>query len=343
MGIPGGETGDLMASNTATAYVSLSRRRIGWSGAIALVLAALACAAGAAAWIIGPDQAAAALPRSSDIISFDERFPLALSEASVDRLALQPLDRSALAAREMKLRDAKERLAEQLGAQNWSPAPVDEATQSAPSDIPLPRSRPVAANLEAQAAPAPAQADNGPRQDNRTLLQKLSNLWPGPIRLASLAPDGGLFRQGPDLASLGYDSFTAIYDISAKAVYLPNGASLEAHSGMGSLKDDPEHVYKPNVGATPPAVYELKPREQLFHGVRALRMTPVDGSTTLGRSGLLAHNYMLGPNGDSNGCVSIRNYELFLKAFDDGKINRLIVVPSLSGTTSASQRSTSQS
>jgi len=322
--------------------LSLSRRRIGWSEAIALLLAALACAAGAAAWIVGPDQAAATLPRSSDIISFDERFPLALSEASVDRLALQPLDRSALAAREMKLRDAKERLAEQLGAQNWSPAPVDEATQSAPSDIPLPRSRPVAANLEAQAAPAPAQADNGPRQDNRTLLQKLSNLWPGPIRLASLAPDGGLFRQGPDLASLGYDSFTAIYDISAKAVYLPNGASLEAHSGMGSLKDDPEHVYKPNVGATPPAVYELKPREQLFHGVRALRMTPVDGSTTLGRSGLLAHNYMLGPNGDSNGCVSIRNYELFLKAFDDGKISRLIVVPSLSGTTSASQRSTSQ-
>jgi len=76
-----------MASNTATAYVSLSCRRIGRSEAIALVLAALASAAGAAAWIVGPEQAAAA--RSSDIVSFDERFPLALSEASVDRLALQ--------------------------------------------------------------------------------------------------------------------------------------------------------------------------------------------------------------------------------------------------------------
>jgi len=330
-----------MSSNTQTAYLSSSRRRIGGSGAIALVLAALASAAGAAAWIVGPEQAAAA--RSSDIVSFDERFPLALSEASVDRLALQPLDRSALAVREMNLRDAKERLAEQLNARNWSRPPVGEARQSAPLDIPLPRSRPIAANLEAQATPGRAQADNAPRQDNRTLLQKLSDLWPGQIRLASLAPDGGLFRQGRDLASLGFDSFTAVYDISAKAVYLPNGASLEAHSGMGSLKDDPEHVYKPNVGATPPAVYELKPREQLFHGVRALRMTPVDGSTTLGRSGLLAHNYLLGPNGDSNGCVSIRNYELFLKAFDDGKIKRLVVVPSLSGTISASQRSTSQS
>ncbi len=66
------------------------------------------------------------------------------------------------------------------------------------------------------------------------------------VTLASLTPDGGLFRQGPDLASLGYDNVTAVYDISAHAVYLPNGLSLEAHSGMGSLKDDPEHVSVPD-------------------------------------------------------------------------------------------------
>jgi hypothetical protein len=323
--------------------MSLSRRRIGRSEAIALVFAALALAVGAAAWIADPDRAAAALPRSSDIISIDDRFPAARSEASVDRLALQPLDRSALAVREMKLRDAKGLLAEQLGAQNGSPAAVDEARHSASSDIPLPRPRPVAADLEAQAASATAQADNAYQQDNRTLLQKLSDLLPGRITLPSLAPDGGPFRQKPDLASLGYDRLTAVYDISAKAVYLPNGVSLEAHSGMGSLKDDPEHVGKRNVGATPPAVYELKPRDQLFHGVRVLRITPVDGSTTLGRSGLLAHGYMLGPEGDSNGCVSIKNYDLFLEAFDNGGINRLVVVPSLSGTMSASQRSSSQS
>jgi hypothetical protein len=52
---------------------------------------------------------------------------------------------------------------------------------------------------------------------------------------------------------------------------------------------------------------------------------------------------MLGPNGDSNGCVSIRNYDRFLKAFNDGEINRLVVVPSLSGATLASQRSSSPS
>jgi len=99
----------------------------------------------------------------------------------------------------------------------------------------------------------------------------------------------------------------------------------------------------PNAGATPPAVYELKPREKLFHGVQALRMIPAEGSDTSGRSGLLAHSFMLGPDGDSNGCVSIRNYDRFLKAFNDGEINRLVVVPSLSGATLAAQHSNTQS
>ena len=172
------------------------------------------------------------------------------------------------------------------------------ASRRPPTGIPLPRARPATADLEFRPGSVTAQADSAPRPDDRTLLQKLSDLLPGHVTLASLAPDGGLFRQGPDLAALGYDSLTAVYDISAHAVYLPSGLSLEAHSGMGSLKDDPEHVSVPNAGATPPAVYELKPREHLFHGVQALRMIPTDGSSTNGRSGLLTHSYMLGPDGD---------------------------------------------
>ena len=31
----------------------------------------------------------------------------------------------------------------------------------------------------------------------------------------------------------------AVYDISARTVYMPNGLKLEAHSGFGSLTDDP--------------------------------------------------------------------------------------------------------
>ena len=72
-------------------------------------------------------------------------------------------------------------------------------------------------------------------------------------------------------------------------------------------------------------------------------MIPTEGSDTSGRSGLLTHSFMLGPNGDSNGCVSIRNYDRFLKAFNDGEINRLVVVPNLGGATLASQRSSSPS
>jgi hypothetical protein len=35
---------------------------------------------------------------------------------------------------------------------------------------------------------------------------------------------------------------------------------------------------------------------------------------------------MLGPNGDSNGCVSFRNYDAFLRAYESGKVKRLAVV-----------------
>ena len=56
-------------------------------------------------------------------------------------------------------------------------------------------------------------------------------------------------------------------------------------------------------------------------------MNPVEGNT-LGRSGILAHGYMLGPEGDSNGCVSIKDYDRFLAAFRRGDITRLVVVTS---------------
>jgi hypothetical protein len=69
-------------------------------------------------------------------------------------------------------------------------------------------------------------------------------------------------------------------------------------------------------------------------------MIPVEGSDTAGRSGLLAHSFMLGPNGDSNGCVSIKDYDRFLKAFNDGEINHLVVVPSLKSGILAFQRPT---
>jgi hypothetical protein len=127
------------------------------------------------------------------------------------------------------------------------------------------------------------------------------------------------------------DRHTAIYDIAAHTVYLPNGRALEAHSGLGSRLDDARYVSVRGRGPTPPNVYDLTLREQLFHGVRALRLNPVGDGEMFGRDGILAHSYMLGPSGESNGCVVFSNYTAFLQAYLSGEVDRLVVVDHLPG------------
>ena len=107
---------------------------------------------------------------------------------------------------------------------------------------------------------------------------------------------------------------------------MPDGTRLEAHSGLGSMLDDPRYASAKNRGVTPPDVYDLELRERPFHGVRALRLIPVDDAKVFGRTGLLAHSFMLGPHGDSNGCVSFRNYDAFLQAYMSHQVKRLVVV-----------------
>ena len=310
---------------------------ISFSGPIALAIVTLAF--GVAAWITYPATWVSDSASSEDIdaSSFDARF---VSGAASNLLSMdlsRPLVQPLPSELEIKFQQAKERLAQKLQSRDRLVAPVEEPAPSSVAAVPLPRSRPVEANLELRDSPLTAQSDN------RTLLQKLSDLLPARAAFASLSPDGGLLGDRPNLTSLGYDNLTAVYDISARTVYMPNGLKLEAHSGFGSLMDDPGHVSERNVGATPPNVYDLKPRERPFHGVQALRMIPVGAQGTLGRSGLLAHSYMLGANGGSNGCVSIKDYERFLKAFNNGEINRLVVVTSLRDSLSAARRSVSQS
>lgn len=320
----------------------------------AFAFAALVMASGLAAWITDFDLAdwihkpasanvaganafvAGANASAGDSISFDDRFgSSAARNASVISYPSRPLARSLRADFDAEFAHIESLLIGKLrdggGASN-PPASMAEAA------VPLPRSRPVEANLQVRSDPPPPAPS-----DSRTAFQKLADLVPMRFTLASLTPGDGLFAAKPDLGALGYDNLTAVYDISARAVYLPGGAKLEAHSGLGSLMDDPSHVNERMVGATPPAVYDLKPRERLFHGVAALRMTPVGESDALGRSGLLVHSYMLGPNGDSNGCVSIRDYDKFLTAYRNGEITRLVVVPSLREGLTASRRSTSPS
>ena len=128
----------------------------------------------------------------------------------------------------------------------------------------------------------------------------------------------------------GYDRYTAVYDISARTLYMPDGSRIEAHSGLGDRLDNPRYVSERAKGATPPHMYDLTLRESLFHGVQALRLNPVGGESGIyGRAGLLAHPFMLGPNGDSNGCVSVKDYDAFLRAYQNGQIKRLAVVAGL--------------
>jgi Protein of unknown function (DUF2778) len=127
-----------------------------------------------------------------------------------------------------------------------------------------------------------------------------------------------------------YDKSTAVYVIANKTVYLPDGTQLEAHSGLGSKMDDVRYAHVRMQGVTPPHIYDLTPREALFHGVPALRLNPIGGEDKIfGRDGLLAHTYMLGGNGQSNGCVSFRDYYAFLDAYKNKGIKRLAVIGKL--------------
>jgi hypothetical protein len=321
--------------------VPRTTRGFSFLGTILLGVGAFVLAWGAADWIGGlnPDARASADPSAKHVatLSFEDRFSVGAAppsaespRRSVGRFLAEEFD---------IFEQPVARLAQKLRPEELRPSVVEESKPvveepkaSSVTVIPLPRSRPVEANLELP--------KNEPVVEQRSWLEKFTDLFPNRMKLASLGPDGGLFAEKPDLAALGYDHVTAVYDISARVVYMPDGSILEAHSGLGSLMDDPAHVSEPNLGATPPNVYDLKLRESLFHGVPALRLTPVDESGTFGRTGLLVHTYMLDPGGGSNGCVSIKYYDRFLKAFTNGEIKRLVVVPRLRDEKSGPRQST---
>ena len=225
------------------------------------------------------------------------------------------------------------------------PAPPPLVVAELKPNVPMPTAKPA----EIRLAPAPAKppsagalAQNSKPAVVAAAASAKQNIFEklfGKVEqkagaLLAFAPtDGGVTGDGQDAAAPKaglYDRLTAVYDISARTVYMPDGTKLEAHSGLGSMLDDPRHVRERMRGATPPHTYDLAMREALFHGVPALRLKPVGGEGAIfGRSGLLAHTYMLGPNGDSNGCVSFKNYDAFVSAFRNNRVKRLVVVAKL--------------
>ena len=215
-------------------------------------------------------------------------------------------------------------------------APAAPAAPSAPQVATLApplRSRdvpPVHTTIAVAPAPVVPAAPAAPARPQTATLAPARTLPPEsiPSRPAAKRASPQLAYNNPEsLPAL--DSHTAIYDIAAHTVYLPDGERLEAHSGLGPMMDNPRYVYERDRGATPPNVYDLTLRSGLFHGVQAIRLNPVADSKMFGRAGILAHTYMLGPSGQSFGCVSFKHYREFLQAFRSGEISRMVVVPHL--------------
>ncbi len=206
------------------------------------------------------------------------------------------------------------------------PAPRPAELQAAASHSSAPTSLRQVAQQERTSVPPSTPADQ------RSFFDKLFGMPrpSGPV-LAYAAPEDGVAgdEQRTTPGAVPIDQATAVYDISAHTVYLPDGTRLEAHSGLGGALDDPRYVSERMRGPTPPGVYDLQPRGQPFHGVQALRLVPVGNDDTYGRAGLLAHTYMLGQNGDSFGCVSFKDYNAFLSAYLHGEVKRLTVVARL--------------
>ncbi|MEW9836697.1 tlde1 domain-containing protein [Mesorhizobium marinum] len=182
-----------------------------------------------------------------------------------------------------------------------------------------------------------ARPDRGPAasgrkpQDARS-NKPASNERAEPQALAYARPDNPGGRAfGKLFKTPNAGDKVAVYDISAAVVHMPDGTRLEAHSGIGKMADNPRYVHVKMRGPTPPNTYKLSMREKLFHGVEAIRMTPIGEQTMHGRDGMLAHSYLLrGGREESHGCVAFANYPKFLKAFKQGKVTHLVVVPSLS-------------
>ena len=142
-----------------------------------------------------------------------------------------------------------------LPALDASPPPLTAAPSNSLDQTTEPEER-----LE-RLEPPPIQIGVAP-QDNievaplriRARLSNCSRRLRGaapPVVLAPLPPSRPLELAPPANAPTAYDQLTAIYDISAHTVYLPDGMRLEAHSGLGDRIDDPRFVDERDHGATP--------------------------------------------------------------------------------------------
>jgi Protein of unknown function (DUF2778) len=299
-----------------------------------------------------PVISAPATVPSAPLLSFDERFAAAAPQGVAPRQVQQPKPQDEAA----KLAEAAPRIETPMLAEaprpqagplklTVAPKPKEVSPPRAPVQVaaapPVPPRSPETTNqvisVRDMAQRAKAAVLSIAANDKPTMVEKLWGKEParGSSLLSYASADASVTGSIPDTTSQNpmyggkppYDKQTAVYDIAAKTVYLPDGSKLEAHSGLGAKIDDVRFAHVRMQGVTPPHIYELKPREALFHGVPALRLTPIGGQDKIfNRDGLLAHTYMLGNRGDSNGCVSFKDYYAFLNAYRNQGIRRLAVL-----------------
>lgn len=286
-----------------------------------------------------PDRLQVATPISREM--FNERFAAAATQGVPSNAASAAPATQVAAAKEAPKQSVIAKVADALKpaakgadkaadrAKRAPEAQLQLASADPAQIVPAPEAKPKSFADRAKAA---VMSITAPRQ---SMVEKLwGKREPSGGLLAYASADASITasiapkEQNPMLGGAPpYERDTAVYDITAKMVYLPDGTRLEAHSGLGANRDDPGSRRLRMRGVTPPHIYTLKPREALFHGVPALRLTPIGGESAIyGRDGLLAHTYMLGPNGDSNGCVSFKDYYAFLDAYRNKGIRKLAVL-----------------
>ena len=292
-------------------------------------------------------QQSLVMPAPENVASslmFSERFAAASPQGEPPRSVIEPRP-----VEVTKLADASPVAEAPKAAAGLKPAETARPKVSAPATkLALNPPAPAPKEDEARAAKSPGSSVRDMAQrakaavmsiassDRQTMVEKLWGKQPATNTLLAFASadasvTGSIIDTRSQNPMMGgappYDRQTAVYDITARKVYLPDGTQLEAHSGLGSKMDDPKYSHVRMQGVTPPHIYELKPREALFHGVPALRLTPIGGEEKIfGRDGLLAHSYMLGASGQSNGCVSFADYYAFLDAYKNKGIRRLAVL-----------------
>jgi hypothetical protein len=297
------------------------------------------------------DEIFASLPQRPSVISvpdtvtasimFNERFAAASPQGEPSRAAeairladASPQVEAPTVVEKLKPAEApKPKIVAAPRTQIALNVPGPKQTEKQPESKPAEQS--AGASVRDMAQRAKAAVMSIASSEKSTMVEKLWGKQPQNSLLAYASADASVTGSIIDTRSQNpmmggappYDRQTAVYDITARKVYLPDGTQLEAHSGLGSRMDDPRSSQVRMQGVTPPHIYELKPREALFHGVPALRLTPIGGEEKIfGRDGLLAHTYMLGPSGQSNGCVSFKDYYAFLDAYRNKGIRRLAVL-----------------